>query len=259
MAGLQSSNPVFGRSPSLQPRTFGAAGYPSPSDVEDIYRTPARLTIDDVVMRTGLLFGLLVVVGAVTWIANVPSGVVALAGIVGFVLAMVNIFKREVVPALVIAYTVAEGVLLGGVSAFVEHTPAYKGLPLQAAVGTVAIFGAVLLAYHNKVLRATPKFTKMVVGGFVGLFGLLILNFVISFFNGSGLGLRDGSGLAIVFSIAFIVLGSLTFVLDFDNAERLVASGAPEKESWRIAFGLIVGLVWLYFELLRLLSYFRDR
>ena len=117
-----------------------------------------------------------------------------------------------------------------------------------------------LFLYKNRVLRATPKFTKIVYGTFLGLFGLLVVNVLINAFDGSGsgLGLRDGSPLAILFSLVFIAVGSMTFVLDFDQAERMVAAGVPEKEAWRISFGLVVGLVWLYFELLRLLSYFRD-
>ena len=260
MAGPQSSNPVFQRAPGLQPRTFGAPGYPTPGEVEDIWSAPQRLTIDDVVVKTGILLGIILVTGAFTWVADLSPGVVMAAGLAGLVLGLVNIFKRQVSPGLVLAYAACEGVLLGGVSAFFEHTPGYEGLPLQAAVGTAAIFGAVLLAYKNKVLRATPTFTKVVTGAFLGLFALLILNLLINAFDGSGsgLGLRDGSPLAILFSIGFIAIGSLTFVLDFDQAERLVAAGVPEKESWRVSFGLVLGLVWLYFEILRLLSYFRD-
>ena len=258
MAGLQSSNPVFGRAPGLQPQTFGAPGYPTAGEVEEIYRTPQRLTLDDIVTKTGLLLGVILIAGAFAWVADLSPGVIALAGVAGLVLALVNIFKREVSPALVLAYAACEGVLLGGVSAFFENTPGYEGLPLQAAVGTATIFGGVLFLYKNKVLRATPKFTKIVTGAFLGMFALVVLNLLISAFTDSDLGIRDGSPLAILFSVAFIAIGSLTFVLDFDNAEQMVRAGAPERESWRIAFGLVVGLVWLYFEILRLLSYFRD-
>ena len=128
-----------------------------------------------------------------------------------------------------------------------------------AAVGTAAIFGGVLLGYKSGRLRATPKFTKIVVGGFVGMFGLLMLNVILNLLGVGDLGLRSGGGVAILFSIGFIIFGSLTFVLDFDQADRMVAAGVPERESWRIAFGLVVGLVWLYLEILRLLSYFRER
>jgi len=93
--------------------------------------------------------------------------------------------------------------------------------------------------------------------GFVGLFAVLMLNFLVGLFgSGDALGIRGGNPvLSILFSLAFITFGALTFVLDFDQAEKMVAGGAPERESWRIAFGLIVGLVWLYLEVLRLLSY----
>ena len=253
MAGLQSSNPVFANAPTLKA--------PTAQQVEDLYRTPQRLTMDDVVMKTGLLLGIIVVLGAAAWVLDAPAGLVGLAGIAGFVFALINIFKRQISPPLVIAYAACEGVLLGGVSKFFEQTPGYEGLPLQAAVGTAAIFGGVLFAYKSGRLRATPKFTKIVSGAFMGLFALLLLNVLINVFDGSGsgLGLRNGSGLAILFSIAFIVVGSLTFVLDFDQADRMIAAGVAERESWRISFGLVVGLVWLYFEILRLLSYFRDR
>ena len=253
MAGLQSSNPVFANAPTLKA--------PTAQQVEDIYRTPQRLTMDDVVMKTGLLLGIIVVLGAAAWVLDASPGLVGAAGIGGLVLALVNIFKREITPALVVAYAACEGVLLGGVSKFFENTPGYQGLPLQAAVGTAAIFGGVLFAYKSGRLRATPKFTKMVTGAFLGLFALVVLNLVINAFDGSGsgLGLRDGSNLAILFSVAFIIVGSLTFVLDFDQADRMIAAGVAERESWRISFGLVVGLVWLYFEILRLLSYLRDR
>jgi uncharacterized YccA/Bax inhibitor family protein len=243
---MQSSNPVFGNAPTLkQGQSFGAPGFPSAGQVEEIYRTPQRLTMDDIVIKTGLLLSIVVAVGAVVWFAKAPTGVVIGGGLLGFVLALVNIFKRQVSPALVIAYAVCQGAFLGGISFFFENTPGYAGLPLQAAVGTAAIFGAVLFLYKSGKLRATPQFVKVVTGAFDG--------------SGSGLGLRDGSNLAILFSIAFIAVGSLTFVLDFDQADKMVQAGVDQREAWRVSFGLVVGLVWLYLEILRLLSYLRDR
>ncbi|MCW2499120.1 MAG: hypothetical protein JWN87_796 [Frankiales bacterium] len=259
---MQSSNPVFGNAPTLkQGQSFGAPGFPTAGQVEEIYRTPQRLTMDDIVIKTGLLLSIVVAVGAVVWFAKAPTGVVIGGGLLGFVLALVNIFKRQVSPALVIAYAVCQGAFLGGISFFFENTPGYAGLPLQAAVGTAAIFGAVLFLYKSGKLRATPQFVKVVTGAFIGLFALLILNVLINAFDGSGsgLGLRDGSNLAILFSIAFIAVGSLTFVLDFDQADKMVQAGVDQREAWRVSFGLVVGLVWLYLEILRLLSYLRDR
>jgi uncharacterized YccA/Bax inhibitor family protein len=247
---MQSNNPVFGNAPTLKA--------PSVAQLEEIYRTPQRLTMDAVVVRTGLLLGIVVVAGGLAWVGNAGPGLVVGAAVAGLVLALVNIFKRQVSPPLVLLYAACEGVFLGAISH--AYNDVYSGIALQAAVGTASIFGAVLWAFASGRLRATPRFTKMVVGAFVGLFALVIVNALTAWIGGGdGLGLRSGGGLAILFSIAFIVVGSLTFVLDFDQAQRLVASGADERESWRIAFGLVVGLVWLYLEVLRLLSYLNRR
>jgi uncharacterized YccA/Bax inhibitor family protein len=250
---MQSSNPVFGNAPTLaRPDT------PSVAHLEEIYAAPRALTMDDVVMKTGLLLGIVVVTGGLAWVADVGPGLVFGAGIAGFVLARVNIFKRQVSPGLVLAYAVCEGVFLGAISK--AYNEAYSGIALQAAVGTAAIFGTVLWAYSSGKLRATPQFTKIVVGAFVGLFALLLVNYLAAWIGGGdGLGLRSGGGMAILFSLAFITIGSLTFVLDFDRAEQLVRAQVPERESWRVAFGLVVGLVWLYLEVLRLLSYLNRR
>jgi len=251
---VQSSNPVFGNAPTLK----RGNGYPTPQDVQAVYDTPQRLTMDDVVVKTGILLAIVVVGGALSWTFDAPPGIVAVAGITGFVLALVNIFKRQVVPGLVLAYAACEGVFLGAIShAYDGRSP---GIALEAAVVTAAIFGGVLFGYTSGKLRATPQFTKIISGAFLGLFALLIVNLLASAIGGGdGLGLRSGGGIAILFSIAFIVVGSLTFVLDFDRASQMVAAGVEAREAWRISFGLVVGLVWLYLEVLRLLSYLNRR
>jgi uncharacterized YccA/Bax inhibitor family protein len=248
---VESSNPVFGNAPTLK-RT------PSAAQVEEIYRTPQRLTMDDIVVKTSLLLGIVLVTGTLAWVGDVGPGLVFGAAIAGFALALVNIFKRQVSPPLVLAYAACEGVFLGAISH--AYNDVYSGIVVQAAVGTSVIFGTVLVLFSSGKLRATPKFVKMVTGAFLGLFALLVLNLLVDLFDGSGsgFGLRSGGGLAILFSIAFIVAGSLTFVLDFDQAQRLVDAGVDERESWRVAFGLVVGLVWLYLEVLRLISYLRN-
>jgi len=249
---MQSSNPVFGNAPTLARPT------PSVAQLEDIYRAPRALTMDDVVVKTGLLLGIVVAAGTFAWVADVGPGLVVGAALVGFALALVNIFKRQVSPPLVLAYAGCEGVFLGAISK--AYNTAYSGIALQAAVGTTAIFGTVLWAYSSGKLRATPRFTKMVVGAFVGLFALVVVNALGAWIgHGDGLGLRSGGGIAILFSIAFITVGSLTFVLDFDQAQRMVEARVDEREAWRVAFGLVVGLVWLYLEVLRLLSYLNRR
>ncbi len=257
----QSNNPVFQRSTPLHESLRGSGlTAPSADQVAGIYNTPARLTYDDIVVKTGILLGIIVVTGTAAWVADLPMGVAVVAGLVGFVLAMVNIFKRQVSPPLVLAYAALEGVFLGAIS-HVYNDAFGGGIVTQAVIGTTAVFGAVLYAFKSGKLRATPKFTKVITTGFMALFGLLVVNLVVGLFgDGDALGIRgDNLALSVLFSVAFIVFGALTFILDFDQAQRMVESGVDSRESWRIAFGLVVGLVWLYLEVLRLLSYLQGR
>jgi uncharacterized YccA/Bax inhibitor family protein len=255
MRSMESNNPVFSRSESLRVAQQGVGFHPPAPTAEDvaaIYGTPQRMTMDDVVVKTGILLAIIVGVGAATWYLNVPGGIVALAGLLGFALAMVNIFKRQVSPALVMAYAAAQGVFLGGISANYEN--AYNGIVVQAIVGTAAVFGGVLVAYKSGTLRATPKFAKVVTLGLFGMIAVFLVNALVGAFTDSDpLGLNGGT-IGILFTLGLITFGALTFVLDFDQADHMVAAGVPEQESWRVAFGLVVGLVFLYLNILRLLG-----
>ncbi|MCW2715689.1 MAG: hypothetical protein JWN88_2736 [Frankiales bacterium] len=257
MRAMQSNNPVFQRNEtlarSMQPATGFSPGTPSSDDLAAMYQTPQRMTLDDVIVKTGLLLAIVVGVGAATWIADLPLGMVLVAALVGFVLAMVNIFKKQISVPLVLAYAAAQGVFLGGISAL--YNGQYRGIVVQAVIGTAVIFGAVLLGYKSGKLRATPKFTKVVTFGLIGMVVVALLNMVF----GDALGISGGNtGLSILFTAGLIVFGALTFVMDFDSADRMVAAGVPEKESWRVAFGLLVGLVFLYLNVLRMLSYLQN-
>ena len=263
MARFQSNNPVFARSAPLAAASgrAGTAGFrtPTPDELAAMYATPQRLTVDDIVVKTGLLLGVLVGAGAVAWYANAGGVAVGVAGIAGFALAMVNIFKARVSPGLVVAYAACEGFFVGAISHV--YNGAYHGIVLQAVLATVVVFGGVLAAYRSGRLRATPKFTKMVTGALLGLVGLLLVDAVVSLFaGGDPLGIRGGNlALSVLFSVALIAFGAMTFVIDFDQAERMVAAGVDARESWRVSFGLVVGLVFIYLEILRLLSYPQGR
>ena len=262
MRAMQSNNPVFQRNEtlarSLQPGAGFHPGSPSPDELSAMYETPQRMTLDDVIVKTSIMLAIVVGVGAATWVAGVPFGIVAIAGLVGMVLGFVNIFKKQVSVPLILAYAAAQGVFLGGISA--AYNGQYRGIVVQAVIGTAVIFGAVLLGYRSGKLRATPKFTKVVTFGLIGMVSVLLLNLLVgAFTTGDPLGISGGNtGLSILFTAGLIVFGALTFVLDFDNADRMVAAGVPEKESWRVAFGLIIGLVFLYLNVLRLLSYLQS-
>lgn len=256
---MQSSNPVLTRAGTFT-RT-GAASLEVPtgtstSTLEEMYARPGLMTVDSVVLRTGILLAIIATTGGVAWALDLGQGPAMVAAIAGFALAMVVIFKRVTSPPLILAYAAVEGIFLGAISHAFNN--AYPGIVVQAVLGTGTAFGGMLYAYKSGRIRVTPRMTKMVVGAAIGLLGLMIVNLIAGFFTDGGLGLRDGGPLAIVFSLVAIGVACLMLALDFDFIEKAIAGGAPEREAWLGAFGLTVTLVWLYIEILRLISYFRD-
>jgi uncharacterized YccA/Bax inhibitor family protein len=254
---MKSSNPVLGKAFN-QPTTSRF------DQLEQSYNAPAassmrtgRMTIEDVVAKTGFLFTILVVVGALAWSANLGMGAVLIGFLGGFVLAMVISFSKNIKPGLVIAYAGLEGLALGTLSSYYESF--YPGIVSQAVIGTVAAFAGVLVMYRNGTLRATPQFTRAVIGAAIGYFILGLASLIASFFGvGQGYGFYGVSGLGLLLAVAGVGLASLFLVLDFDQIEKGVAAGVPEKESWRASFGLMVTVVWLYLEVLRLISILRN-
>ena len=149
---------------------------------------------------------------------------------------------------------------LGGITGALELSGTqFEGIGFQAVVGTAGVFVGMLVVYKTGAVRVTPKFTKWLMGAMIGVAILMIVNLVVSFFTTGGLGLRDGSPLAYLFSIVCIGVAAFSLLLDFDMADRAVRDGAPARFSWYIAFGLMTTLVWLYIEILRLLSYLQGR
>lgn len=249
---MNSSNPVLTR-PDTFTRTPVA---PSVGELEAMYAAPARMTIDDVVMRTAMLFAVIAATGTAAWVLDLGRGPAMVAALAAFVVSMVVIFKRVTNPALIVTYAALEGVFLGAISHSFDL--AYPGIVVQAVLGTGTAFAGMLFAYKSGRIRVTPRLTRMVIGAGIGLIGLMLVNLLAGFFTDGGLGLRDGGPLAIVFSLVSIGVACLFLALDFDQIEKAIAAGAPEREAWMAAFGLVITLVWLYIELLRLISYFRD-
>ena len=128
---------------------------------------------------------------------------------------------------------------------------------MQALNGTFGVFAGMLMVYKTGAIRVTPKLTRWVVGALIGALVLLLVN-MIGYWVGFDLGLRDGGPVAIIFSLFMIGLAAFMLLLDFDMADEAIRRGAPAKFAWYIAFGLLVTVVWLYMEILRLLSYFRE-
>ncbi|MFJ9639894.1 Bax inhibitor-1/YccA family protein [Streptomyces sp. NPDC101178] len=225
---------------------------------------PARtdaMTIDDVVTRTAMTLGLVVVAAAIAWWvmpvdqANLGSayGVAIGAAIIGFVLSLVNSFKRRPSPPLILLYAAFEGVFLGIVSNIVSVYVA-PGAAMQAVLGTMAVFAGVLIAYRTGLIRVTRRFYGFVMAAAIGFMLLMMVNLLFAVFGGGdGLGFRSGA-LGIIFGIVAIVIGACILALNFKQVEDGIAYGAPREEAWLAAFGLTVTLVWIYIEMLRLVA-----
>lgn len=264
---MQSSNPVLGRAFNGK-RGFAAMDTTATQDnavgLENLYNAPAasslrtgRMTIDDVVTRTGILFGVLVIAGAAAWTLNLGVGVMMIGVLAGFGLAMINTFSKTVHPPLMIAYAAVEGLALGTLSHYYNN--AYPGIVSQAVLGTLAAFVGVLFAYRSGRVRVTPRFTRIVMGAAIGYLVLgLISMFAAMAHVGNGMGFYGIHGLGLLLAVAGVGIASVFLILDFDQIQKGVNAGLPEQESWRAAFGLMVTLVWLYMEVLRLLSILRN-
>ncbi len=269
--GRSSSNPAFRNIGEVVETQRGAA--PTAATLHDMYNQPSfvkapvtagrYLTLDDVIAKTAtvLIVGVLAALGTIflqtSGIVAGIYGLVVPAMLVGLVLAMVIIFKRSSNPALVLAYAAAEGVFLGAITGMFEQFPQYQGIGFQALAATMGVFVGMLVVYKTGAIRVTPKFTKMILGAMIGILALIVVNMVAGMF-GFNMHLRDGGTMSIVISLVIIVVAALSFLLDFDQIEKAIKAGAPADTSWYYAFGLMVGLVWLYLEILRLLSYMRQ-
>jgi uncharacterized YccA/Bax inhibitor family protein len=185
----------------------------------------------------------------------------------GLALVLIATFgRKQDNPAIVLSYAALEGLFLGAISWVFGNVVVADGnagaLITQAVLGTIGVFFGMLVVYKTGAIRVTPKFTRFLVAGMIGVLVLMLGNFLLGMFGvggGEGMGLRSGGPLAIVFSLVCIGLAAFSFLIDFDSADQMIRAGAPEKAAWGVALGLTVTLVWLYLEILRLLSYFQQR
>jgi uncharacterized YccA/Bax inhibitor family protein len=268
---MRSNNPVFGNSGAFS-RGGGYATFDTATsgrDLEEMYASPSatslqtgRMTLDDVVMKTGAMFVVLLLTAAVGWMA-VPAmpwlPFVALLG--GLVLGLVISFKSSTNPALILSYAAVEGLFVGGISRFYDAYAGATGgsnIVAQAVVGTLAAFAAMLVLYKSGRVRATPKFTKMLMVAGLGYLFVGLISLVTAFFGvGGGWGFYGVGPLGLLLCAAGVALASLFLILDFDFIEQGIRNGAPARVAWLAAFGLVVTLVWLYLEILRLLAILR--
>lgn len=265
---MQSKNPVFRRSDAFQSAGAGNAGM-SADQLREMYDAPSysgprrdRMTIDDVVARTAMTLGTLIVVAGATWFVTGPVqpahfGWLIGAALVGMGLGFVIGLKHITNPAVILGYAAVEGVFVGLASKVLS---AYAGgdssIVAQAVLGTMCASAGMLAVYKFRIIRVTPKFQRFVVAATLGFFLIVAVNLVLRMF-GLNLGVSGLGGLGLVFAVIGVALACFNLLLDFDYVEKGIAAGAPSKDAWFAAFGLTVTLVWLYIELLRILAILR--
>ena len=239
--------------------------------LQDMYNRPAagpadtgRMTYDDVIMKTAACLGAVVAGAAVTLV--VAEGLAYMLMIIGalggFVLALVNTFKKQPSPALILAYAALEGLFLGGLTRILDNM--YPGVGLQAVIGTLSVFAVTLVLFKNGKVRATPKAMRFFMIATIGYAVFALINMAMMWTGAvdSPFGLRTsveifGIPLGVFIGVLAIGLAAFALIMDFTSIEAGVRSGAPQRFSWTAAFGLTVTLVWLYVEIIRLLAILR--
>ena len=244
--------------PALSGETFQDAGVAYGGE---------SMTISGAVNKTGLLVILCVLTAAWTWnrffaaspeeAAQTVALPVMVGGIGGFIVAMVTIFKKEWSAVTAPIYALLEGLVLGGVSAMAEMR--FKGIGIQAVALTFGVLIAMLLAYRSGLIKVTDKLRLGIVAATGGIAVFYFLQFILGFFGVHFTSINGATPLGIGFSIVVVIVAALNLVLDFDLIDNGARYGAPKYMEWYSAFALMITLVWLYLEIIRLLSKFRSR
>jgi uncharacterized YccA/Bax inhibitor family protein len=258
----------YGQQPYAQ-APYGQQGYGqqpmTDEQLRQMYNQPAagpadtgRMTFDDVIVKTAACLGVLLAGAAVTMVVglSLASLLMVVGALGGFVLALVNTFKKQPSPALILAYAGLEGLFLGGLTRVLDTM--YPGVGLQAVLGTLSVFTVTLVLFKSGKVRATPKAMKFFMIALIGyaLFSVVNLVMMLTGLTSEPFGLRSGI-IGVVIGILAIGLAAFSLVMDFTSIEAGVRSGAPQRFSWTAAFGLTVTLVWLYVEIIRLLAILR--
>jgi uncharacterized YccA/Bax inhibitor family protein len=277
---MAHSNPGFSQSPAFSNNSNdlvkwqnaqAAARQPvvnggmTAEQLQEMYNQPSaspvdtdRMTYEDVIAKTVGAFAILIAAAAIGWF--VPA--LAIVGAIGgFVLAMVNIFKKRPSGGLVLAYAALEGLFVGGLSHFFEAR--WDGIVIQAVLGTLGVFAVTLALFASGKVRASKKATQIFLVAMFGYLAFSLISFALQIFgvtNGQ-FGLRSieflGIPLGFWIGIVVVVMAAYSLVLDFTQIKVGVERGAPRVFGWQAAFGLVVTIVWLYTEILRMLAILR--
>jgi uncharacterized YccA/Bax inhibitor family protein len=268
---MASSNPAFSRNPAFAAQGSAAANSLTEADLQRIYEAPSagsqdtgRMTYEDTIVKTTLSFALLLVTAAASWLLTPTMPFLPFLGmIVGLVLGLVNAFKKEPSPGLILAYAAAEGLFVGGISYIFEAI--YPGIVVQAVLATLVVVGVTLALFASGKIRASKRATKVFLIAMVGYFVFSMLNFGLVAFGAidSPFGLSSnvkifGIPLGVAIGILAVLMAAYSLVLDFDFIQRGVNNRVARKYGWSGAFGIMVTVVWLYVELLRLFAISRN-
>jgi uncharacterized YccA/Bax inhibitor family protein len=255
MALMKTSNPA------LSDKTFSDL---ASAQYGDRAEAAGRMTLSGTVNKTGILLLCAVATASWTWHLFLQSRDMAdvapwmLGGLLGgFLCALVTIFKKEWSPVTSPIYALLEGLALGGISAVFDVR--YPGIGIQAVSLTFGTLFVLLLAYSSGWIKVTDKFRLGIVAATGGIAVFYLLQMLLGFFGVHFTTINGSGPIGIGFSLVVVAVASLNLVLDFDFIEQGVKVGAPKYMEWYGAFGIMVTLVWLYLEILRLLSKMRSR
>lgn len=236
---------------------------------QELPTVDSSLTIDDIVQKTGITLAIIVAFAAlnfgiaVTGYQSLAMILTIVGAIGGFIAVLVSAFSKNGYSSkpITLTYAALEGLFVGGLSlllsGYMVGDSNAGALIGQAIIGTVGVFMGMLWLYKSGRFKVTPKFNRIILMLLFGTLFAVVINLLVFMFTGINV-LRDGGPIAIAFSLFCIVLAALSFMTDFDTADKLIEAGAPREMAWGVALGLAVTLVWLYTEILRLLRYFKD-
>ena len=274
---MQSSNPVLTRyektdksgfaydegvSAYAQAATAGAAGADIGTQSAQVTAGGgARLTINDVIVKTIAVFVPTVIFAFVGWNLNDSQPWLLWVGMIGgLILGIINSVKKVPSPPLILLYGVFQGLMLGAISSWYNayaQSSQYDGIVLQAVVATMTTFGVMLGLYLTGIIKVTKKFQSVMMVALVSYLVLGVASLIAALFGvGGGWGFYGVTGIGLAICVIGVLLAAFFLLMDFEAIAQGIRRGAPERESWRMAFGLLVTLIWLYLEFLRLLAIF---
>jgi len=220
---------------------------------DGIFSRQESMTITGVINKSILLLIILAISAVYSWThPQIAQVLMFPALIVGFILAMVSIFKKQYSGIIAPIYALCEGIVLGYISLYFNNS--YPGIVVNAVFITMSVLFCMLAAYRAGVLRATPRFRKIIMLSMFGILAFYIINMIMSFFGSSFGYFSSNSQGAFLINLIIVVVAALNFIIDFDMIEQGAQHGAPKYMEWYCSFALLITLVWLYLEILRLLA-----